>query len=64
MVMDTHTEEIQQRDRLEKIQTYRLVRDIVLEQQKQQALSQKEPIRGLVEMCENMQVSRDRERPV
>ncbi|KAM8725482.1 androglobin isoform 2-T2 [Acanthopagrus schlegelii] len=57
VVMDTHTEEIQQRDRLEKIQTYRLVRDIVLEQQKQQALSQKEPIRGLVEMCENMQAA-------
>ncbi|XP_030260251.1 androglobin isoform X3 [Sparus aurata] len=57
VVMDTHTEEIQQRDRLEKIQTYRLVRDIVLEQQKQQALSQKEPIRCPVEMCENMQAA-------
>ncbi|XP_073348559.1 androglobin [Pagrus major] len=57
VVVDSHIEEIQQRDHLEKIQTYRLVRDIVLEQQKQQALNQKEPIRCLLEMCENMQAA-------
>ncbi len=62
--MDSQIEEIQQRERLEKIQTYRLLRDNVLEHQKQQELDRKELMRHQLEMYENMQVSRDRERTV
>lgn len=61
-LMDSQIEEIQQRERLEKIQTYRLVRDNVLEHQKQQELNRKELMRRQLEMYENMQVSQDRER--
>lgn len=61
-LMDSQIEEIQQRERLEKIQTYRLVRDNVLEHQKQQELNRKELMRHQLEMYENMQVSQDRER--
>ncbi len=61
-LMDTQIEEIQQRERLEKIQTYRLVRENVLEQQKQQTLNRQELMTCQLEMYENMQVSQDRER--
>ena len=53
--------EIQQREHLEKIQTYRLVRDNVLEHQKQQELNRMAQMRCQLEMYENMQVSQNRE---
>ncbi|GAA6236160.1 androglobin isoform X1 [Lates japonicus] len=55
--MDSQMEEIQQREHLEKIQTYRLVRDNVLEHQKQQELNRKELMRRPLEMYENMQAA-------
>ncbi|KAI3363725.1 hypothetical protein L3Q82_001339 [Scortum barcoo] len=55
VLMDSQMEEIQQRERLEKIQTYRLVRDNVLEHQKQQELDRKELMRLQLEMYENLQ---------
>ncbi|XP_040920516.1 androglobin [Toxotes jaculatrix] len=57
VLMDSQMEESQQRERLEKIQTYRLVRDNVLEHQKQQELNRKELIRCQLEMYENMQAA-------
>ncbi|XP_078029942.1 androglobin [Epinephelus lanceolatus] len=57
VLMDSQMEEIQQRERLEKIQTYRLVRDNVLEHQKQQELNRKELMRHQLEMYENMQAA-------
>lgn len=60
-LMDSQMEEIQQREHLEKIQTYRLVRDNVLEHRKQQELNRKELMRHQLEMYEHMQVSQDRE---
>ncbi|TNN65677.1 hypothetical protein EYF80_024081 [Liparis tanakae] len=53
--MDSQIEEIQQKERLEKIQTYRLVRDNVLEHQKQQELNRKELIIHQQEMYKEMQ---------
>lgn len=60
VLMDSQIEEIQQRDRLEKIQAYRLVRDNVLEHQKQQELNRKKLMRHQLEMYESMQVSHNR----
>ncbi|XP_029352950.1 androglobin [Echeneis naucrates] len=57
VLMDSHIEEIQQRERLEKIQTYRLVRDNVVEHQKQQELNRKELMRRQMEVYENMQAA-------
>ena len=57
--MDSQIEEVQQREHLEKIQTFRLVRDNVLEHRKQQELNGMELMRRQLEMYENMQVSRD-----
>lgn len=57
VLMDSQMEEIQQREHLEKIQTYRLIRENVLEHQKQQELNRKELMRRPLEMYENMQVS-------
>lgn len=62
--MDSHIEEIQQRERLEKIQTYRLVRDNVLEHRKQQELNRNELIRLQLTTYENMQVSHNRDSSV
>lgn len=62
--MDSEKEEMQQRERLEKIQTYRLVRDNVLEHQKQRELTRKKLMRCQLEMYENMQVSQDKDRTV
>ena len=59
-LMDSQIEEIQQRERLEKIQTFRLGRDNVLEHRKQQDLNRKELMRRQLEIYENMQVSGDR----
>uniref|UniRef100_UPI0037E8966F androglobin n=1 Tax=Semicossyphus pulcher TaxID=241346 RepID=UPI0037E8966F len=56
-LMDPHLEEMQQRERFEKIQTYRLVRDNVLEHQRQQELNMKELMRRQLEMYENMQAA-------
>lgn len=60
VVMDSHIEEAQQRERTEKIQTYRLVREHVLECRKQEAFNRKELMKRQLEMYQNMQVS-DRE---
>lgn len=60
VLMDSQIEEIQQKERLEKIQTYRLVRDNVLEHQKQQELNRKELIIHQQEMYKEMQVSKDK----
>ncbi|KAF3849892.1 hypothetical protein F7725_019611 [Dissostichus mawsoni] len=54
-LMDSQMEEIQQRERLEKIQTYRLIRDNVLEHQKQQQLNRKQLRTHHPEIYENMQ---------
>lgn len=62
--MDSHIEEIQQRERLEKIQTYRLVRDNVLEHQKQQELNRNELMRLQLNLYESMQVSQHRDSSV
>lgn len=59
--MDSEKEEMQQRERLEKIQTYRLVRDNVLEHQKQRELTRKKLMRCQLETYENMQVSQDKD---
>ncbi|KAM9339252.1 androglobin [Symphorus nematophorus] len=56
-LMDTQIEQIQQRKRLEKIQTYRLVRDNVLEHQKQQELNRMELMRCQLETYEHMQAA-------
>ncbi|XP_029318550.1 androglobin isoform X2 [Cottoperca gobio] len=56
-LMDSQREEIQQRERLEKIQSYRLVRDNVLEHRKRQELNRKELMRHQLEMYENMQAA-------
>ncbi|KAF0023570.1 hypothetical protein F2P81_024200 [Scophthalmus maximus] len=55
VLLDTQMEEIQMRERLENIQTYRLVRDNVLEHQKQQELNRKELMRRQPGIYENMQ---------
>ncbi|TDH00464.1 hypothetical protein EPR50_G00188540 [Perca flavescens] len=57
VLMDSQIEEIRLRERLEKIQTYRLVRDNVLEHQKQQELNRKELMRHQLEMYENIQAA-------
>ncbi|XP_044233309.1 androglobin isoform X2 [Thunnus albacares] len=56
-LMDSQIEEVQQRERLEKIQTFRLVRDNVLEHRKQQELNGMELMRRQLEMYENMQAA-------
>ncbi|XP_029984092.1 androglobin [Sphaeramia orbicularis] len=56
-LMNTQIEENQQRERFEKIQTYRLVRENVLEHRKQQDLSRKTLMRHQLEMRENMQAA-------
>ncbi|XP_005454715.1 androglobin isoform X1 [Oreochromis niloticus] len=57
VVMDSHIEEAQQRERTEKIQTYRLVREHVLECRKQEAFNRKELMRRQLEMYQNMQAA-------
>ncbi|XP_070843007.1 androglobin [Chaetodon trifascialis] len=57
VLMDSHIEDLQQKERVEKIQTYRLVRDYVLEHQKQQELNRKELMRCQLEMYESMQAA-------
>ncbi|KAK9531522.1 hypothetical protein VZT92_010942 [Zoarces viviparus] len=56
-LMDSQVEETQQREFLEKIQTYRLVRDNVLEHQKQQERNRKELIIQQLETYEHMQAA-------
>ncbi|XP_008284388.1 androglobin-like, partial [Stegastes partitus] len=55
VLMDSQMEEEEQRERLEKIQTYQLERESVLEQRKQDALKRKALIRLQREMYESMQ---------
>lgn len=59
--MDSHMEETRQRERLEKIQAYRLERENMLEQRKQRELETKELLRVQLTMYENMQVSHNRD---
>lgn len=54
---DSNIEELQQREYLQKIQTYRLVRENMLEQQQQQQLNRKEMRRHQLDKHEKMQVS-------
>ncbi|XP_038583723.1 androglobin [Micropterus salmoides] len=56
-LMNPQIEAIQQRERLEKIQTYRLVRGNVLEHQKQHELDRRELMRQQLEMYEKMQAA-------
>ncbi|XP_076729994.1 androglobin isoform X6 [Maylandia zebra] len=57
VVMDSYIEEAQQRERTEKIQTYRLVREHVLECRKQEAFKRKELMKCQLEMYQNMQAA-------
>lgn len=59
VLMDSQMEATRQRQRIEKIQTYRLIRDNVLEHRKQGELHRKALIRQQLEMYEHMQVSED-----
>ncbi|KAM3603045.1 uncharacterized protein V6R79_015736 [Siganus canaliculatus] len=61
VLTDAEIEEILQKESLEKIQTYRLVRDNVLEQRKQLELARCELMRCQQEAIETMQVSQERE---
>lgn len=56
-LLDSQSEEAQQMERIEKIQTYRLVRESVLEHHEQMKSDLKEEMRRQLEMYENMQVS-------
>ena len=55
--MDSQSEEAQQKERIEKLQTYRLVRENVLEHHEQLKSDQRELMRCQLQMYENMQVS-------
>ncbi|KAM8832398.1 androglobin isoform 2-T2 [Spinachia spinachia] len=57
VLMDPQMEAIQQRERIEKIQTYRLIRDNVLEHRKQRELHRKALITQQLEMYERMQAA-------
>nr|XP_046228363.1 androglobin isoform X3 [Scatophagus argus] len=57
MLIASQKEEIQQRERIVKIQTYRLVRENVLEDQKQQQLIRKELMRCQLETYDKMQAA-------
>ncbi|XP_074542110.1 androglobin [Halichoeres trimaculatus] len=57
VLMDPQVEEMQQRKRFERIQTYRLVRDNVLEHQRQEELNMKELMKRQLEMYEDMQTA-------
>ncbi|XP_040015836.2 androglobin isoform X2 [Gasterosteus aculeatus] len=57
VLMDSQMEATRQRQRIEKIQTYRLIRDNVLEHRKQGELHRKALIRQQLEMYEHMQAA-------
>ncbi|XP_028996143.1 androglobin isoform X2 [Betta splendens] len=57
VLMDSHIEEIQQRERLEKIQTYRLVRENMLERHNELEVRRKELMRHQLSTYENMQAA-------
>ncbi|KAM9704107.1 androglobin [Menidia menidia] len=54
-LMDSQREEVKQRQRFEKIQTYRLVRENVVERHKQQVFKQRELMRLQMELNDNVQ---------
>ncbi|KAG8011319.1 Androglobin [Nibea albiflora] len=60
VLMDSEIEELHKRQRLEKIQTYRLIRDNVLEHQKEWERNGDEIMRCQLETYENLQVSQGR----
>uniref|UniRef100_UPI003AB0B0BB androglobin n=1 Tax=Centroberyx gerrardi TaxID=166262 RepID=UPI003AB0B0BB len=57
VLKDTEIEEAQRRERSEKIQGFRLLRDTVLEHRKQEALNRKELKRRQLEMYDDLQVA-------
>ncbi|XP_041661705.1 androglobin [Cheilinus undulatus] len=57
VLMDPQIEEMQQSERFEKIQAYRLLRDNFIEHQRQQELNMKEVMRQQLEMYENVQAA-------
>lgn len=58
---ESNAEEVRQRECLQKIQTYRLVREIMLEQQKKQRQRRKEMTRLQMDVYDEMQVGGDEE---
>lgn len=62
VLMDSQIEEMQQMQRFERIQTYRLVRDNVLEHKRQDELNMKEFMRRQLDMYDDMQVCGDRKK--
>ncbi|KAM9354979.1 LOW QUALITY PROTEIN: androglobin [Pholidichthys leucotaenia] len=61
VLMDSRVEELRQKQRSEKVQTYWLVRESLLEHRKEEEFNRKELMRRQQEMYEKMQVS-DREK--
>ncbi|XP_047429782.1 androglobin isoform X2 [Mugil cephalus] len=59
VLMDSQIEEAHRSERFEKIQTYRLVRDNVVDYQKQQLLNSKEQIKHQLQMYANIQAARE-----
>ncbi|XP_034435154.1 androglobin [Hippoglossus hippoglossus] len=55
VLMDTQMEKMEEKERLEKIQSYRLVRDNVLEKQEEQELNRKELMSSQLEIYDDMQ---------
>lgn len=60
-ILESQREELRQRECVQKLQTYRLVRENMLEQQKQQQLNRRELMRHQLDNYEEMQVSVDKE---
>lgn len=58
---ETNIDELRQKECLQRIQTYRLVRENMLEQQKQQRVNRKEMMAHQLDNYEKMQVSVDKE---
>lgn len=57
VLMDSEMEDVQQKKCFEKIQTYRLVRDNVVEYQNHQLVISKEQLRHNIQMYGSIQVS-------
>ncbi|KAM9354978.1 androglobin-like [Pholidichthys leucotaenia] len=57
VLMDSRVEELRQKERFEKVQTYRLVRESLLEHRKEEEFNRKELMRCQQEMYEKMQAA-------
>lgn len=55
--MDSEIEEARETERIEKVQSYQLVRENLLKQREELTLQRKELMRCQLEMHENLQVS-------